>query len=111
MSAVCDFYIECSERGIFPLERNVPRPAGVKLRAFTTVTRFGERMRVTGIGLADAIRWWNAHHDREVPAPAGLREFLEDFAGCLRCDECGQVGLAHYFVRSSHGETFCMDCE
>jgi len=108
MSAVCDFYIGCSERGIFPLEQSVPRPAGVKLRAFETVTRFGERMRVTGIGIADAIRWSN---DREVPAPAGMREFLEDFAGCLWCDDCGQIGLAHYFVRSRHDETFCMDCE
>jgi hypothetical protein len=110
MSAVCDFYIECSQRGIFPLERNVPRPAGVKLRAFTTVTRFGERMRVTGIGLADAIRWWNAHHDREVPVPAGLREFLEDFAGCLRCDDCGQIGLAWFFPVICSPERLCADC-
>lgn len=109
MSRVCDFYIECAEHGIFPLESDKPRPAGVTLRQFTTSDYRGEPMVVTGVSTADAIDWWNAHHDREVPAPGGLREWLEDFAGCERCDDCGAVGRTHHFVNTG-AETLCIDC-
>ena len=110
MSKTCDFYIECAEQGIFPLEADRPRPAGVKLRQFTTSDYLGQPMVVTGVGTADAIKWWNAKHDREVPAPAGLLEWLTDFAGCGHCDDCGCVGRPHYFAMSGHGERFCVDC-
>ena len=109
MSRVCDFYIECAEQGIFPLEADKPRPAGVALRQFTTSDYSGEPMVVTGITTADAIAWWNAKHDREAPAPVGLLEWLEDFAGCERCDACGLVGRPHYFVNAG-AETLCVDC-
>lgn len=109
MSRVCDFYIECAEHGIFPLEADKPRPTGMTLRQFTTSDYHGEPMIVTGIGTADAVRWWNARHDREVPAPVGLREWLEHFAGCERCDDCGAVGQPHYFVDTG-AETLCIDC-
>lgn len=107
MSAVCDFYIECSERGIFPLERDKPRPAGVRLRMFYATNRWGSRFRVTGVSVADAINWWN---DRPIPAPKGMREFLEDFCDCPRCPECGQIGRSHYFVATYDGEQMCVDC-
>lgn len=110
MSKTCDFYIECAEQGIFPLEADRPRPAGVKLRQFTTIDYLGQPMVVTGVGTADAIQWWNAKHDREVPAPAGLLEWLTDFAGCGHCDDCGCVGRPHYFAMSGHGERLCVDC-
>lgn len=110
MSAVCDFYIECGERGIFPLEASTPRPAGVRLRVFWAKTRWGERFRVTGINVADAIDWWNAGHDREVPAPVGLREFLVDFAECRQCDACGKIGRSTYFPIINSPEELCVDC-
>jgi len=110
MSAVCDFYIECSERGVFPLEASKPRPAGMKLRVFYAKTRSGERFRVTGINVADAIKWWNAGHDREVPAPVGMREFLLDFCDLNQCDACGQIGRPHYFPIINSPEELCADC-
>ena len=110
MSAVCDFYIECSERGVFPLEASVPRPGGVKLRAFWTKNRWGERFRVTGISVRDAIKWWNAGHDREVPAPAGMKDFLTCFCECELCDACGTVGRRHYFPIINSPEILCVDC-
>ena len=109
MSKTCDFYLECAEHGIFPVEADKPRPAGVRLRQFTTRDYRGEPMVVTGVGTADAINWWNAKHDREVPAPAGMREWREDVAGCPCCDDCGCVGQPHYFVNTG-AETLCVDC-
>ena len=110
MSAVCDFYIECGERGVFPMEASKPRPAGVKLRTFYAKTRWGEKFRVTGISIADAIDWWNAGHDREVPAPEGMREFLTDFTDCKRCDCCGQIARPYYFPILCSPEQLCCDC-
>lgn len=109
MSKTCDFYMECAERGIFPLESDKPRPTGVRLRQFTTTDFYGKPMIVTGIGVSDCINWWNAKPNREVPVPTGMREFLEDFAGCQRCHDCGCVGRSHYFVETGD-ETLCVDC-
>jgi hypothetical protein len=110
MSAVCDFYIECGERGLFPLEASKPRPAGVALKVFYAKTRWGERFRVTGIRVADAIDWWNQLSDREVPAPQGMREFLIDFTDCRQCDCCGQIARPYYFPIICSPEQLCCDC-
>lgn len=110
MGAVKAFYMDCAENGIFPLESSKPRPSGVRLQSRWMRTGLGDCFCVTGISVADAIKWWNAKPDREVPAPTGLREFLTDFAGCEHCDDCGCVGNPHCFVVSGHGERFCDDC-
>ena len=111
MSAIADFYMECAERGVFPLEADKPRPAGMRLRTIYTLLRTGRRMRVTGISTSDAIEWWNKwrNGDRAVPAPPGMREWLEDFAGCERCG-CGTVARPFYFADTLDGERVCLDC-
>lgn len=107
MSATADFYADCAERGVFPLEADKPRPAGMRLRTIYVPLRTGRRMRVTGVATADAIEWWNG--DRAVPVPAGMIEWLEHFAGCERCG-CGTVARKVYFANTLDGERVCLDC-
>lgn len=108
MSAVCDFYIECSERGIFPLEASAVRPSGVQLKTIYVKNRDGSRMRVTGISVREAIKWINK---RDIPVPVGMIDFLECFADCDRCDGCGCVDRSdHFFFNPEFAERFCSEC-
>lgn len=112
MSKTSEYYADCAERGVFPLldiDLLLARPDGVKLRQFTTRDYRGHSWVVTGIGTADAISWWNSGQGREVLDSAGLPEWLEDFAGCERCNDCGCVGQPHYFIDTG-AETLCVEC-
>lgn len=108
MGAVCDFYIECAEKDCVPIERyrdtEMP-PTRFSLKNVSVQTRRGSVRLVTGISVADAIEWANSGD-----APAYVASFLETFAWCEVCAECGCVGQPHYFAMSGHGERFCVDC-
>ena len=108
MSAVCDFYIECAEKDCVPIERyrdtEMP-PTRFSLKNVPVQTRRGGVRLVTGICVADAIAWANSGD-----APAYVVSFLETFAGCGVCADCGCVGQPHYFVTSLDGENLCVDC-
>jgi hypothetical protein len=104
MSAICDFYIECSEKNLCPVEDRTAIPPPYKRKRIVVENRWGDPIEVDGVSVADAIRWCNS----DLPLPGGMREFLRDFAGCERCDTCGATGYSHYFVYT--GETLCPDC-
>ena len=104
MSKTCDFYVECAEKKFFPLERSDTRPAWAKLKHHW-MHGWSGCFCVTGISVENAIAWANSG----MPTPAGMAEFLADFAGVSRCDECGLVRPIALTTR--HGERFCEVCE
>lgn len=101
MSATKDFYFECAENGVYPVdETRSTIPAWAKRRSFEATARDGSTFLVTGISVSDACSLWNS----------GWREqdigfFLSCFCGFSQCPHCGRVGHGHFFVGQS-----CVDC-
>ena len=105
MSQICDFYLECAERGVCPVFESDTIPAGIVRRSITVENRRGEPIAVEGIDIEDAALWVNGG-----TAPEGVREFLEMFAGYQTCPECRCLARSWYFVVPCGGEALCLEC-
>jgi hypothetical protein len=72
------------------------------------------RQPMPAIDLEVAMRLAESLDDEA--ARHSLRQAIEDARGCLpdgrlyKCDQCGRLGLHWFFVRTSHDETFCLEC-
>ena len=72
MSAICDFYIECAERNVCPIEDMSRVPPHIPRVGIVVKSRRGDDIDVTGITLADAFAWEGR--------PQEVSDFLETFA-------------------------------
>lgn len=106
MSQVCDFYIECSEKGCVPVERWTSVPAGIASKTITVENRRGKTITVTGVTVDGAITWAGS----DEGAPDYVVSFLETFCGCRVCDQCGCVGRGHWFPTICSPENLCCEC-
>lgn len=95
MSATADFYQECADNDIVPLDRSTDCPDKYPRKHATIEARRGP-VDVTGISIVDALHWANDG------APRWVVDFLACFHDAEECEDCGR----YIFACQSDGH-FC----